>query len=173
MLVLNSVHSEQSAANASYTINYPQIIQDGDYATIEFIESFYSVLNKSKSDEFFCRSTALALSCGDEKTSNIIFQIDKNVIKITGHKTFSDTKTITLARKLFDTINSLKKNDDPIECKFSSFATIAYRKRTVIEFDLGAKIVVVDSFSNGPKDPERLYILDSIDREQSLFFFQK
>jgi hypothetical protein len=52
----------------------------------------------------------------------------------------------------------------------SSAYLATYKKRTTIQFDSDPEIVVIDSFSNGPKDEERLYILDVVQRKDSMFW---
>jgi hypothetical protein len=72
----------------------------------------------------------------------------------------------TLKRILTD----LSKTGMCAGVRFDQFATRAYAKRTILEFDFGTTIVVLDSFSNGPSDGERLYVLDIVDRKESFFW---
>jgi len=52
----------------------------------------------------------------------------------------------------------------------AQFGTRAYKKRTIIGFDSGPRVVEIDCAENGPRDPERLYILDLEERQKSFFW---
>jgi hypothetical protein len=46
----------------------------------------------------------------------------------------------------------------------------ANKRRTIIEFICGIRVLVIDSFSNGPKNDERLYVLDVVEHPRSFFW---
>jgi hypothetical protein len=71
----------------------------------------------------------------------------------------------TLKRILTD----LSETDIPSVVRFGQFPTRAYARRTIVEFQFGQTVVVVDSFSNGPTNSERLYVLDIVHRNESFF----
>ena len=67
-------------------------------------------------------------------------------------------------------VSDLSEKTPRAGVKYDQFATRAYKKRTIIEFDFGPQIVVIDAFSNGPRDDERLYVLNLIARKDSFFW---
>lgn len=131
-----------------YAHPFPQIIQDNDYQTIEAIETFLSQLKSGSRDSATCSNAR-----------NLVSQAN-----------YSAPKAAALFATLERLLGDLSHNETCRAVRFDQFSTHAYARRTIVEFDFGATIVVVDAFSNGPTDEERLYILDTVERSQSFFW---
>lgn len=130
---------------------FPQIIQDDDYATIVSVETLYSEISKVGKDL---------------KASKP--QVDLLILKtIKGSK---NKKTVTLFTTLNKILSDLAAKNKCAGLRIDQFPTSAYKKRTVIDFDCGANIVELDSFSNGPNNEERLYTLDIVKRKESFSY---
>lgn len=127
---------------------YPQVIQDNDYQTIVTIETFMSQLKSGGND---------SVACSNAK--NIVTQAH-----------YHNPKTSAFFTTLDRLLGELSRNETCRAVKFDQFRTLAYAKRTIVEFDFGATVVVVDAFSNGPKNEERLYTLDKVNRSESFFW---
>ncbi|MDR2012509.1 MAG: hypothetical protein LBQ20_05610 [Rhodanobacter sp.] len=127
---------------------YPQIIQNHDYPTIKAIETFVARLKTSSRDSAACSAAR-----------NLIEQVN-----------YSVPNTTALFATLRRLLGDLSHKQPCRAVKFDQFPTRAYTRRTIVEFDFGSTVVIVDAFSNGSTDPERLYILDTVERSQSFFW---
>lgn len=127
---------------------YPQIIQANDYETIVTIEAYFQELNNGKSGEVSCSIATSAIG----------------KIKITERN--SEYLFTTLNEKLTE----YAKTKSCILVKFDQFQTRAYEKRTIIEYGFGKDVIVLDAYSNGPQDEDRLYVLDAIKSDHSFFW---
>ena len=70
---------------------------------------------------------------------------------------------------LFQLLSTLTAQfGNPRQVRFAQFQSRIYKTRTFIEFDFGPKILAIESDANGPGSPQRCYILDVIDRKNSM-----
>ncbi|MGC2423972.1 MAG: hypothetical protein WA666_06420 [Nitrospirota bacterium] len=153
---------------------FPQIIQATDYATIEGIETLYDELKKFREDKISCEAGRESIIFKQGGTdSKVIVNIPLNGPVIIGHKSYSGQHEIKLFATLNSLLTDLSKKRECAGIKYDQFPTRAYKKRTIIEFDFSPQVVTLEAFSNGPKDEERLYILDLVDRKESFFFEKK
>jgi hypothetical protein len=160
---------------------FPQIIQADDYATIEFIEALCRSLaqlprGKEKPDQFgqpvgvTVAAAALTFHSLRDPTSAVrVVRHDAETIQIQ-EAPFKDKPTVILFTTLLRILTDFSKEGACRGARFVQFGTKSYKTRSVVEFDFGPRVVVVDSLSNGPKDDERLYILDVIPRKESMFW---
>ncbi len=160
---------------------YPQIIQKNDYATICFIESLFRSLlkvapDKEALDQFGrsvnCEVAPNALTFRSQrhpKKAVVIRRAENKMVLVSGAR-FTRQPTIVLYSTLLRVLSDLSRRGACRGVRFVQYATRTYKKRTIIEFDFGAEIVVIDSLSNGPKNEERLYILDVVQRKDSMFW---
>jgi hypothetical protein len=131
-----------------YAHPFPQIIQNDDYPTIKAIEIFAARLKASGRNSMTC-------------------SIARNLIE---HANYSDPKTMALFATLRRLLGDLSHEQPCRAVEFDQFPTRAYTRRTIVEFDFGSTVVIVEAGSNGPTDPERSYILDTVERSQSFFW---
>ncbi len=75
-----------------------------------------------------------------------------------------------LCQTLYHVLSDLSKSGSTSSVQYAQFQTRAYRLRTIFEFRLRDNVVVLDCFSNGPDDLERLYVLDIEPSKDSLFW---
>lgn len=127
---------------------FPQIIQDNDYQTIEAIEAFVSKLKSGGHDTAACSNA-----------QNLVSQAN-----------YPHAKAAAFFATLKRLQGDLSHNETCRAVKFEQFSTPAYARRTIVEFDFGAIVVVVDAFSNGSANDEHLYILDAVERSRSYFW---
>jgi len=159
-----------------------QVIQSSDYPTIEFIGSLYRPLNRVSSEEHHPKEFGSALSCEITETSLTFRAKDAGKTKTVtvakkgqqsttiGKVPFTNPATQVFFSALLTIVTDLVKTTPCREVRFTQFGTRAYKRRTIIEFDFGAQVVVIDCFSNGPKNDERLYVLDVVARRESMFW---
>jgi hypothetical protein len=149
---------------------YPQIVQRDDYATIQFIEAWYQSLAllapPDKGRGFWTQ-----LEC-DVSPDGLIFhsKVRGKDLRVRRHESntyigqqrFSNPATVllftTCMKVLADT------GEPKLKLRFTQFRTRS------LEFSVGPRILVIDSFSNGPKNEERLYILDLDTVKESLLW---
>ena len=175
ILLIVSLASAAGPDNESYRPYphpYPQIIQASDYPTIEAIEALFRDLKKLGDDELSCetRATTIILKRRNGANPGVVITVAENVPASFGQRRYLARETIALFTTLKRILTDLSRTTNCSSVRFDQFGTRAYKKRTIMEFDFGAAIVAVDSFSNGPHDGERLYILDIIDRKDSYFW---
>jgi hypothetical protein len=155
-----------------YPHPYPQIIQASDYPTIDAIEALFRDLKKSGDDEMSCETgaTTITLKRRNDANLGVLISVPEKGPASVGEQHYLARETIVLLTTLKRILTDLSKTTSCSRVRFDQFGARAYKKRTIIEFDFGAAIVLVDSFSNGPHDGERLYVLDIIDRKDSYFW---
>lgn len=156
---------------------YPQILQRRDYRTITFIEAWYKKLSAlaparplpATARAEMDHGALLIRSRTDAQTAVALRVEDTNRVLLGGRK-FDDPATAILCSTLLKIFSDLEKSEKCRQVSFAQFATRTYRRRTLIAFDFGPRVLEIDCHSNGPKDDERLYILDLIDRSESYFW---
>ncbi len=94
---------------------------------------------------------------------------DANTITINKAR-FTARPTTILYATLFKILSDYTKKEACRGVRFVEYGTKTYKRRSIIEFDFGAQVVEIDSESNGPKVNERLYILDVVQRKDSMFW---
>jgi hypothetical protein len=151
---------------------YPQIIQEYDYTTIEAIEALYSEINKLGKVVILCetdKKSIILKQTGDSPHEVVIGVLDNGPITIRNHS-YGRRNTVVLFTTLKKVLADLLNRQKCAGIQADQFPTRAYKKRTILAFDFGQNIVEVDSLSNGPKDEERLYTLDLVNRKDSFFW---
>jgi len=163
-----------------YHDGYPQIIQKTDYPTINFIETLYSKLHlAAAADAKVTFGQTIDSELGPDglrfhpknEKSNVVLlkKTDEQVILVNNQR-FAEKATVLFYSALVSIVADFTQEFGKCQqVRFVQFGTRAYKKRTVIEFDFGQKIVAVDSDASDPQSDERLYILDVIDRDHSMF----
>lgn len=153
---------------------YPRTIQASDYEAIKFIENLYASLSKLDKDRVNCKIKKDLISfhspTKSAKVTNL--QINKENTVLLNRSRYSDISVAALYRTLYQVLSNLSKTAPIESVKYTQFATISYKKRTIIEFKVGNQIVVLDSDSNGPKNKERLYTFNIIKQKNSFFWGQ-
>jgi hypothetical protein len=150
--------------------NGPSIIDGYDYPTIESIEHLCRALEKigpNKSLSYKMLESGIQFYSRNHKS--LLLNIQNGSVKI-GNEEFKTDKQIIFFRTLFKTLSVVTKGRSKCEARFSADPTGAYQQRTVIEFNISPEVVVLNCFSNGPDDEERLYGLD-IDKEKNSTFW--
>ena len=127
---------------------FSQVIQADDYATIRAIEALQDSLGEHPAD---------ALSC-DSALKRIV--VKRSAPKATA-ALFATLKRLS---------NDLAARHSCDGVHTSHFGTRDYKRRTLLEIAYGPDVLVLDAFSNGPKDAERLYTLDVVMRKDSLWW---
>jgi len=151
---------------------FPQIIQASDYETIKFIEVLYSSLTKLDKDTMNCelQGNKIVFSASNKSSKIVTLQELQNNAVLLNNTKYSNKSIMILCSTLFRVLSDLTKESRIESVKYYQFQTSAYKKRTIIEFKLGNRVLVVESDSNGPKNDERLYILDIQDISDSFFW---
>ena len=184
--IRTDIPAQESILADSYRIEspedqFPQIIQRHNYDTIVFIEALYARLKtlapgKGSTDEL---SDSAMLEAGAE---GLIFRSKNDPRKavtlrrpdtqtvLVDKRRFAGEPSAALVRSLFNLCGDLATTADCREVRYTQFGNRAYKTRTLIEFDFGARVVHIDSMSNGPRDEERLYVLDLVERDRSFFW---
>lgn len=155
-----------------YANGYPQIIQAQDYKTIQSIESLFSGLSKLGEEgiDFDIRSNALIFKLKNNKAKSVVVETSDSKKVSINNVHYSRSNTRLLYATLIKVLSDLSAESKCEAVAFTQHPTKAYKKRTIIEFKYGAKVVDLDCFSNGPNNPERLYVLDLIDTKDSYFW---
>lgn len=151
---------------------YPQIIQEDDYATIEAIEALYSEINKLGKGVIICetdKKSIILRQTGDSPHEVVIGVLANGPITVRNHS-YGSRNTVVLFTTLKKVLADLSNRQKCAGIQADQFSTRVYKKRTILAFDFGENIVELDSLSNGPKDEERLYILDLVSRKDSFFW---
>jgi len=155
-----------------YAHPYPQIIQASDYSTIEAIEALARELEKLGDAEVSWETGGTSILFKHPRDPGLDIAVDvpeKGPVSV-AKRSYPADNTIVLFRTLKKVLMDLSTTTKGYRARFDHFPTRAYEKRTIVEFDCGPKIVVLESFSNGPGDGERLYILDVVARTESYFW---
>jgi hypothetical protein len=149
-----------------YSHNFPQIIQATDYPTVQAIESLYEVLQTSGAPNAVWRKTEDGLRFWHgSRTETVRVSGDEVVI---ADRTFKDRNTATLFSTLIKTLSVFADRQDCRVLRFFQLGTRAYLRRTTIEFACLPEVLTLESYSNGPENPERLYVLDIVKDSESL-----
>jgi hypothetical protein len=156
---------------------YPQILQRHDYSTIVFIEAWYkklSALGPAGKLPATARAEldrgALVIRSATGTKTTIALRMEGNDRVLLGDRTFEDPAIAVLCSTLVRIFSDLERSEKCRQISFTQFGTRTYRKRTLIVFDFGPRVIEIDCQSNGPDDDERLYILDLIERSESYFW---
>lgn len=156
---------------------YQQILQRRDYGTIAFIEAWYKKLSALAPAGALTPTAraqmdrgALVIRSQNETKTTVTLRLDDTNRLFLGNQAFADPAIAILGSTLLKILSDLEKSEPCRQVRFTQFGTRTYRKRTLIAFDFGPRVVQIDCQSNGPHDDERLYILDLIDRKESYFW---
>ena len=154
-----------------YSHPYPQIIQADDYPSIEAIEALVRDLKGIGSDIVSCATTD-AITFAAKSGRKLVVLTPSGAPVVLSTRRFESDKTIalftTLARLLYDLPHAHACTPVLVD----QFGTRAYRRRSIVEFDIGSHILALDALSNGPHDGERLYVLDVVERKESTLFWR-
>ena len=143
-----------------YAHPFPQIIQNGDYPTIQAIESLRRTLGRHADASIPCDVAMRAIRLNQSPAAGVEI----------GRRWFTSQLTISLYSTLKHLVADLSAKRACAGARIDQFATRAYRRRTVIEFDFGDDVITLDAMSNGRTNQERLYILDVVPRSESYFW---
>lgn len=155
---------------------FPQIIQRNDYPTIRCIETLFQALSPlgTKTDGGFkatllCEATSDALTFRSEQNpkKNLSVRVAADEAVLFSGKKFTTPATVIFFKTMLRVVGDLAKPGEASKVGIRQFGARTYKKRTVIGFDFQARVVEIECNSNGPRDPERLYILDIVDRGES------
>ena len=151
---------------------YPQLIQGQEYEVTDAIATLYSEASPTRKfgefgvdDQYDCQADASTIVIhGPKKTVSV--ELSDHQVRI-GRRSFGSEATVTLFRAFARLLIDLGS-----QCRLSGargrrLRTRAYREKVVFEFDYGPVVVTLASASNGPTDPERLYVLDLIPVERA------
>jgi hypothetical protein len=167
MVIPGVVSGVSKESYRPYSHPFPQIIQASDYPTIEAIEALAHDMNVQRS-AVACASGKVLELRSSEANQSILILVRNGRVSFSGHE-YSNDKTLAL----FSTLQRILGDLSPTPCvatRADQFATRAYKRRSILEFDLGSTVLVVDALSNGPDNDERLYILDTVQRNESFFW---
>jgi hypothetical protein len=155
---------------------YPQVIQSDDYPTIQFIETLYSKLAAAapaQNPAQFARTIdcdftpgALRFHSKTTPSKSFLLQQPQNQPLRVDNAAKPTARYRTTLFQLLSTLTAQFGN--PTQVRFAQFHSRIYKTRTFIEFDFGPKILAIESDANGPDSPQRCYILDVIDRKDSM-----
>lgn len=165
-------HASASEICPPYSNGFPQIIQETDYPTIEAIEGLLAELRKLPNGDISCAiaKESISLKRRSGRGGEVLISVPQDgPVSISG-RPYKSKNTLALFDTLKKVLADLSAKTPCAGVKYDQFATRAYKKRTIIEFDFGSQIVVIDAFSNGPRDDERLYVLNLIARKDSFFW---
>lgn len=156
---------------------YPQIIQGQDYASVEAIRTLYvEASGTAKLGEFGFEDHRE----GKADASKIVITGARKTVDIElgsririGQRFFADKGTIFLFQTLGRLLTELGSQCRPQGVRGRRLGTRAYRDNIRIEFSYGPVVVSLESASNGPANPERLYVLDMIESKSSLLWAEE
>lgn len=156
---------------------YPAIIQGEEYGPIEAIQAFYAQVREASAPRFgeFHVEVNAELSSGGTgitvsgQRGPVTIELSPSRVRI-GHRSFSDSKTISL----FQTLGRIL-SDLGAQCRYrgirgSRLRTRGYKDFVRIEFSYGSVVVHLEAASSGPGDAERLYVLDLQQAKDSLLW---
>ena len=153
---------------------HPQIIQGNDYEPIQAIQLFYEQISGTSKPGAFGTDDHRDFDSDGSKitivgSGRVTVDVSEKAVTI-GSRSFRDPSTSTL----FRTLGRLLR-DVGLQCKRDGvrgmrLGTRSYRDSTRIQFAYGPIVVTLESASNGRGDPERLYVLDIIEAEDSLLW---
>ena len=158
---------------------YPQIIQRHDYPTIQCIEALYERLEPLGPPSRGGLGATLLCEASPEVLTFRSVQDPKKKLRVKvagdeavmfGDKRFTNPATVIFFKTMLRVVRDLAQGREPFEVSITRFGARAYKKRTIIAFDFQTRIVEIICNSNGPRDPERLYILDLVGRDESFFW---
>ena len=156
---------------------YPQILQRQDYRTIAFIEAWYKKLSALApggatpgTARAELRGGALVLRPQPDGKATVVLRVGGENRVLLGNQPFHHPAPVILGATLLKIFADLETTEPCRQVRFTQFATRTYRRRTLVAFDFGRRVIQIDCQSNGPRDDERLYILDLIDRAESYFW---
>jgi hypothetical protein len=155
-----------------YPHRFPQVIQEFDYDTIKFIESLYAAVHKLGTAGISCAVgkgavTFKSAKNGAQRVS--LKQIAQGTIDFNG-RLIETKNTVQLTTSLIAILSDLSAGGPCKGIGLVQFGTRTYKRRTILEFNFGSRVVVVESASNRPGSDERIYILDLIEPSESFFF---
>ena len=150
------------AKYAPYQHPFPQIIQNSDYSTILSVEYLFNRLSAQNKENALIdvSEKEIVFRFDDANTNRVhIRQADQTTV-IVDRMIYTNTLTVAMYSTLIRVLSDLSAKEHCEAVKYSAFGTRAYKQRTIVEFKYASGIVSLDAFSNGPKDEERLYILN-------------
>lgn len=152
-------------------VGYPQIIQGQEYAPIEAIQALYAAVSgTSKLGDFGFEDPrelrvdgAKIVVTGSKESVEI--ELGKRVR--VGQRVFADPRTKVLFQTLGRLLTELGSQCKAHGVRGRHMGTRAYRDAVRFEFSFGPVVVSLESAANGPRNRERLYVLDVVEVGQS------
>lgn len=143
-----------------YAHPFPQIIQANDYGTIQAIETLEDTFGPHEFETMSCGTIMHVFTVRDVRVPYVVV----------GAIPYRSKDTVVLFKTLERVFAGLSRTHSCDGTRGEHHPSRAYRRITTIEFDFGANVLELSSLSNGSDDPERLYVLDVIPRNQSFFW---
>jgi hypothetical protein len=162
----------ERARYRSYHHDSAQVMQAFDYDTIQFIERMYTAIREIGTDTVNCvagKAEVTFRSTEEPSRKATLKTTEQGNIEFNGQMV-AHKDTIQLCGTLLRIFSDLSMVRPCTGIAIDQFPTRAYKRRTILEFRFGDRVVVIDGFSNGPSDDERLYVLDLIEPSESFFF---
>lgn len=166
------------ASKARYSLPdnpYPAVVQGDDYESIDaIIVLFVQVSGASKHGQFGIQdhrdsnaeATKITISGPPEAVK---IELSETQIRM-GRRTFRHPSTIFLFRTLGQVLLDVGYECTHLGVRGLRVRTRAYKDSVQIEFNYGPIVVSLSTLSNGPANPERLYVLDIIKVTESLMW---
>jgi hypothetical protein len=154
--------------------DYHQVIQARDYGTIVAIESLYASLEPFAEEVWLNASTNWQSSgkAPAPRPTAPGFAVITHMPDLveTSLAEFISTESHVLFATLTKILADLAAHTPCQGVRFTQFKTRAYTRRTVIEISYGTQVVALEAFSNGPTDDEGLYVLDVVEKRESVLW---
>jgi hypothetical protein len=156
---------------------FPQIIQGDAYPTIAAIAAWYEAIAGSSKREPWGedeRFEGITTGRGTivrsrQRSAEIELNGDGVVVNSRPHR---EEATRDFFSSLSRLLGDLETTFGPARVKGTRYTTSAYRDAAVIEFCYPPLVVAVSALSNGAGNPERLYVLDLIEQNDSLLWHE-
>ena len=159
---------------------YPAIVQSDEYGPIEAIQTLYVQTQASGAAKFGEFEIADHREVRFDASKIMItglrgpvnVDLSERQIRI-GRRSFADPKTVSLFQTLGRLLADLGSQCKHQGIRGSRLRTRAYEDSIGIEFNYGPVVVRLEALSNGPVNPERLYVLDVVESKDSVLWAQE
>jgi hypothetical protein len=156
---------------------FPQIIQGEAYPTIAAIEAWYEAIAGSPKHEPWGEEEPFkgvttgrgAIVSSRKRSVELVVKSDALAID---SRTYYDETTRDLFSSLSRLLGDLETTFGPARVKGTRYTNSAYRDVAVVEFCYPPLVVALSALSNGANNPERLYVLDLIEQNDSLLWHE-
>jgi hypothetical protein len=152
----------------------PEIIQDDDFAVIDTIQTLYGEIAGSQRGEFGDKAP-LTVSWEDERLvletppKRTLVDLTKGGVRV-GARTFKDERSVAVFRGLKGVFEALGQRCALQGVRGARYASRGYRDVVRIEFSFAPLALVLESYSSGRANADRLYVLDVMWLKESLLW---